>query len=169
MGSRPLQEFGPFFFWVGGGVGEEEGADAGRGEEAADEADGPSATGRRPRRRHSSACSAETCNVSEACRQSGVPMTVAYRRRKMDAAFRAGVDRRRSASLIAARAGAARTGLQRHREVIRRQDGSEERMREYSNQLGFQLLKMHRDTAIEADPRCRPTMSTKSASGSSTS
>jgi hypothetical protein len=33
---------------------------------------------------------AETCNVSEACRRSGVPMTVAYRRRKMDAAFRAG-------------------------------------------------------------------------------
>lgn len=32
---------------------------------------------------------AETCNVSEACRWSGVPMTVAYRRRKMDAAFRA--------------------------------------------------------------------------------
>jgi hypothetical protein len=25
---------------------------------------------------------AETCNVSEACRRSGVPMTVAYRRRK---------------------------------------------------------------------------------------
>jgi len=32
---------------------------------------------------------ADTCNVSEACRQSRVPMTVAYRRRKMDAAFRA--------------------------------------------------------------------------------
>jgi hypothetical protein len=33
---------------------------------------------------------ADTCNVSEACRVSGVPMTVAYRRRKADAAFRAG-------------------------------------------------------------------------------
>src|SRR5262249_40110277 len=33
---------------------------------------------------------AETCNVSEACRRSGIPITVAYRRRKMDAAFRAG-------------------------------------------------------------------------------
>ena len=33
---------------------------------------------------------ARRCNVSEACRRSGVPMTVAYRRRKMDAAFRAG-------------------------------------------------------------------------------
>jgi len=32
---------------------------------------------------------AETCNVSEACRRSRVPMTVAYRQRKLDAAFRA--------------------------------------------------------------------------------
>ena len=33
----------------------------------------------------------DSCNVSEACRRSGVPMTVAYRRRKMDAGFRAEV------------------------------------------------------------------------------
>jgi len=41
---------------------------------------------------------AETCNVSEACRQTKVPMTVVYRRRKMDAAFRAA---RRGATAIA--------------------------------------------------------------------
>lgn len=35
--------------------------------------------------------------------------------------------------------------------MIRRKDGGEERMLEYSNQLGLQLLKMHRETAIEAD------------------
>lgn len=94
---------------------------------------------------------ATTCNVSEACRRSGVPMTVVYRRRKMDAAFRA--------SWIEA------IGLAYHRlelalldrafkgtvKIIRRKDGSEERMLEYSNQLGLQLLKMHRDTAAEAD------------------
>jgi len=39
--------------------------------------------------------------------------------------------------------------------VIRR-DGSEERMREYSNQLGMALLKMHRDTAIEANNELPP-------------
>src|SRR5438270_2728113 len=33
---------------------------------------------------------AETCNVTHACRESGVPSTVVYRRRKRDAAFRAG-------------------------------------------------------------------------------
>jgi len=40
--------------------------------------------------------------------------------------------------------------------VISRRDGSEERMTEYSNQLGLTLLKMHRDTAIEAAPESEP-------------
>ena len=34
--------------------------------------------------------------------------------------------------------------------LVRRKDGSEERMIEYSNQLALTLLKMHRDTAVEA-------------------
>ena len=94
---------------------------------------------------------AETCNVSEACRTSGVPMTVAYRRRKMDASFRA-----QWADMIAI--GYARLEgvlLQRAfdgtERIVSRKDGSEERMREYPNQLGLQLLKMHRETAMEAD------------------
>ena len=94
---------------------------------------------------------AATCNVSEACRQSGVPMTVAYRRRKMDAAFRAawveaiGVAYSRLEMMLLER---AFHGIEK---VIRRKDGSEERMLEYPNQLGLQLLKMHRDTAQEAE------------------
>ena len=97
---------------------------------------------------------AETCNVSEACRRSGVPMTVAYRRRKMDAAFRAewaemiAIAYQRLEAVLLER---AFNGTER---VITRRDGSEERMREYPNQLGLQLLKMHRETAIEAD--CEP-------------
>ena len=35
--------------------------------------------------------------------------------------------------------------------VIKRKDGGDERMVEYSNQLGLALLKMHRDTAVEAN------------------
>ena len=35
--------------------------------------------------------------------------------------------------------------------VVIRKDGSEERMREYSNQLGLALLKMYRDTMVEAE------------------
>lgn len=94
---------------------------------------------------------ADTCNVSEACRRSRLPMTVAYRRRKMDAAFRAewaemiGIGYSRLEGMLLKR---AFSGVER---VITRRDGSEERMREYSNQLGLQLLKMHRETARDAD------------------
>ena len=94
---------------------------------------------------------ADTCNVSEACRQSRVPMTVAYRRRKMDAAFRAewaesiAIGYQRLEAVLLER---AFNGTER---VITKRDGSEERMREYPNQLGLQLLKMHRETAAEAE------------------
>jgi len=94
---------------------------------------------------------AETCNVSEACRRSRLAMTVAYRRRKCDAAFRAGwveaiaVGYQRLEAVLLDR---AFNGTEK---VVTRKDGSEERMREYPNQLGLQLLKMHRETATEAE------------------
>jgi hypothetical protein len=93
----------------------------------------------------------ETCNVSEACRRSRVPMTVAYRRRRMDAGFRAewvqtiGEAYQRLELMLLER---AFNGTER---IIRRRDGSEELMREYSARLALQLLKMHRETAAEAD------------------
>lgn len=93
----------------------------------------------------------ETCNVSEACRRSGVPMTVVYRRRKMDAGFRAewvetiGEAYRRLELVLLER---AFNGSER---VVTRRDGSEERMREYPNAIALKLLQMHRDTAIEAN------------------
>ena len=99
---------------------------------------------------------AETCNVSEALRQSGVPLTVAYRRRKMDAGFRAawpealGLAYTRLEMMLLER---AFNGTEK---VVRRKDGSEEKMRDYSNQLGLTLLKMHRDTVIEADDELPP-------------
>jgi hypothetical protein len=94
---------------------------------------------------------AETCNVSEACRQSGVPMTVVYRRRKMDAGFRAswgeaiGLAYHRLEAVLLDR---AFNGTEK---IITRKDGSEERMREYPNHIGLRLLQMHRDAVIEAD------------------
>lgn len=93
----------------------------------------------------------ETCNVSEACRQSGVPMTVAYRRRKMDAKFRA----EWLSTLAAAYSRLELVLLERAfngtEKVMTRADGSEERMREYPNHIALRLLQMHRETAIEAD------------------
>ena len=99
---------------------------------------------------------AETCNVSEALRRSKVPMTVAYRRRKMDAAFRAGWMEAIGAAyqrLELVLLDRAFNGTER---IVKRKDGSEERMLEYSNQLGLTLLKMHRDTAIEAGAEFQP-------------
>ncbi len=99
---------------------------------------------------------AETCNVSEACRKSGVPMTVAYRRRKMDAAFRAewneaiAIGYQRLEALLLDR---AFNGTEK---VMTRKDGSEERVLEYPNQIALQLLRMHRETAMEADSDLAP-------------
>jgi hypothetical protein len=99
---------------------------------------------------------AETCNVSEACRRSGVSMTVAYRRRKMDAAFRSAwadsiaIAYHRLEGVLLDR---AFNGTEK---VITRGDGSEERMREYPNHLGWKLLSMHRQTAQEADSELPP-------------
>jgi hypothetical protein len=99
---------------------------------------------------------AATCNVSEACRRARVPMTVAYRRRKMDASFRAewaemiAIGYQRLEAVLLER---AFNGTEK---VITKRDGSEERMREYPNQLGLQLLKMHRETAMEADSEMAP-------------
>jgi hypothetical protein len=99
---------------------------------------------------------AETCNVRQACRESGVSLSVAYRRRKIDAAFRAswleslGIAYQQLELELLDR---AFNGVEK---LVTRRDGSEERMRDYSNQLGLQLLKMHRDTAIEASTELPP-------------
>jgi hypothetical protein len=99
---------------------------------------------------------ADTCNVSEACRRSRVPMTVAYRRRKMDAAFRAewaekiAIGYQRLEAVLLER---AFNGTER---VVTKRDGSEERMREYPNHLGLMLLRMHRETAMETESELPP-------------
>ena len=87
---------------------------------------------------------AETCNVSEACRRSRVPMTVAYRRRKMDAGFRAGWLEAMAEAYQRLELVLLDRAFNGTEKVVTRRDGSEERMREYSNQLGLTLLKMHR-------------------------
>lgn len=99
---------------------------------------------------------AETCNVSEASRQSGISLAVAYRRRRSDAAFRAAwVDAialayQRLELVLLDR---AFNGTEK---LVARKDGSEARMREYSDQLGLRLLKMHRETAAEAEVELPP-------------
>ena len=98
----------------------------------------------------------ETCNVSEACRRSRVPMTVVYRRRKMDASFRAdwvqtiGEAYHRLELVLLER---AFNGTER---LVIKRDGSEERMREYPNHIALKLLQMHRDAMMEAEGEIEP-------------
>lgn len=95
---------------------------------------------------------AETCNVRRAAREAGVSLGHAYRCRKADAAFRAGwrealaVAYQRLELVLLER---AFNGTQK---LVKRRDGTDGKMREYSDRLGLTLLKMHRDSAIEAEP-----------------
>ena len=99
---------------------------------------------------------AQTCNVTLACERAGISPTHAYRVRKSDASFRAswreavGAAYQRLELVLLDR---AFNGTEK---LVLRKDGSEARMTEYSNQLGLALLKMHRDTAAEAEREFSP-------------
>ena len=99
---------------------------------------------------------AETCNVSLAAAEARVSLSTAYRRRKLDAGFRGawleaiGAAYQRLEMVLLER---AFVGTEK---LVRRKDGSEERMVEYPNQLALTLLKMHRDTAAEATAEIDP-------------
>jgi hypothetical protein len=72
----------------------------------------------------------ETCNVSGACRRSGVLMTVVYRRRKMDAAFRAQWNETLGNAYRALELVLLERALNGTERVVTKGNGSEERMRE---------------------------------------
>jgi hypothetical protein len=99
---------------------------------------------------------ADTCNATEASRQSGLSLSTVSKRRKTDASFRASwfeaiaIAYQRLELVMLER---AFNGTEK---VLIRRDGSEDRMREYSNQLGLSLLKMYRETAIEANIELPP-------------
>ena len=92
----------------------------------------------------------ETCNVTLACAAAGVSMTSAYKRRRVNAAFRnawreaIGLAYQKLELVLIVRA------LNGTEKIVTKVDGREERMREYPNHIALQLLKMHRETAIEA-------------------
>ncbi len=93
----------------------------------------------------------ETCNATQAAKDAGVCLSYAHKKRVSDAAFGAGwanavaIAYRRLELVLLER---FFNGTEK---VVIRKDGSEQRMREYSNQLGLALLKMHRDGAVEAE------------------
>lgn len=99
---------------------------------------------------------AETCNVTEASRQSGVSLSGAYIRRKTNAAFRASWLEAISSAYQRLELVLLDRAFNGTEKLVKRRDGSDEVMREYSNSLGLSLLKMHRDSAVEADTSFEP-------------
>lgn len=94
---------------------------------------------------------AETCNVTEAARQARVCLSYAYKRRKSNAPFRAGWMEAIGAAYQRLELILLERAFNGVEKVVKRRDGSEERMLEYSNQLGLSLLRMHRGTASDAN------------------
>ena len=99
---------------------------------------------------------ADTCNVTLAAKEAGVSISGAYRRRQENAAFRAGWLEALSLAYQRLELVLLDRAFNGTEKVVRRRDGSEERMLEYSNQLGLTLLKMHRDTADAASKEYAP-------------
>lgn len=98
----------------------------------------------------------ETCNVSAACAGAGVSVSHAYRRRKADAGFRAGWAEAISIAYHRLELVLLERALNGTEKVIVKVDGREERMREYPNAIALTLLRLHRDTAIEAEAEVEP-------------
>lgn len=98
----------------------------------------------------------ETCNVTRAAAEAGIDVSYAYRRRKAHAGFRAAWIEAIAAAYQRLELVLLDRAFNGTEKVVKRANGSEERMLEYSNQLGLTLLKMHRDTAIEGAPENEP-------------
>lgn len=92
---------------------------------------------------------AETCNVTAAAEAAGMSLTSAYARRKKHAAFRAAWAEAIATAYQRLELVLLDRALNGTEKVVKRRDGSEERMRDYSNQTALALLRMHRDTASE--------------------
>lgn len=98
----------------------------------------------------------ETCNVTRAAQEAGVSLGGVYKRRKENAAFRAGWMEALSTAYQRLELVLLDRAFNGTEKIVTRKDGSEERMLEYSNQLGLALLKMHRDTVVEASTEFEP-------------
>lgn len=93
---------------------------------------------------------AETCNVTRAAEQARVSTGAAYERRKKDAGFRTGWAEAIATAYQRLELELLERSLNGTEKLVKRRDGSEELMRDYSNQTALALLRMHRDSAIEA-------------------
>ena len=95
---------------------------------------------------------ADTCNVVRAAKSAGVSTNYAYRRRKADAAFRAGWAAAIAEGYAKLELVLLDRALNGKIKVVRGTAGGKDaRIREYSDTLALALLKRHQETAAEAD------------------
>lgn len=94
---------------------------------------------------------AETCNVTAAAGAAGMSASGAYMRRKKVAAFRASWAEAIATAYRDLELVLLERALNGTEKIVTKPNGSVERMREYPNQIALQLLRMHRDTAVEAE------------------
>jgi hypothetical protein len=93
---------------------------------------------------------AETCNVTAAAEAAGISVSGAYDHRRKVAAFRASWSDAIATAYQRLELVMLDRALNGIEKIVVRKDGSEERMREYPNGIAMNLLKMHRDSAMEA-------------------
>ena len=98
----------------------------------------------------------ETCNVTQACKAAKVSVASVYRRKKTNAAFRAAWLAAMSIAYQQLELVLLERAFNGTDKVISVRGGEPTLMREYSNQLGLTLLKMHRETASEANTEFQP-------------
>ena len=94
---------------------------------------------------------ADTCNVVRAAKSAGVSTNYAYRRRKEDAAFRAGWAAAVAEGYAKLELVLLDRALNGKIKLVRGRDGKDARIREYSDTLALTLLKRHQESAAEAD------------------
>ncbi|QIL02926.1 hypothetical protein G7078_09130 [Sphingomonas sinipercae] len=99
---------------------------------------------------------AATCNVTLSAEAAGISVRHAYKLRNKDAAFRAGWLEAMGTAYSRLELVLLDRAFNGTEKVVPRKDGGTDRMLEYSNQLGLQLLKMHRDTALASAPENEP-------------
>jgi len=90
---------------------------------------------------------AETCNVVRACEAVGMSTQSAYWRRRRNAAFRVAWAETLATAYQRLELVLIERTLNGTEKVMQRHDGTEDRMREYPNNLGLALLKLHRSSA----------------------
>jgi hypothetical protein len=94
---------------------------------------------------------AETCNVTRACAAANVSVTHVYRQKKANAAFRAAWLTAISVAYQQLELVLLERAFNGTEKIVNARAGAGTVMREYSNQLGIALLKMHRDSAQDAE------------------